>query len=259
LRRFLTAVLAVCALAFTASATAGNWQDGKLDQIASSVAQRPVSVWCESSESDWIHTGDHFGQNWDSLFGFTSLTTPVVYVNPRECATLHALVGGEDVGSYWGSIAMLTLIHEATHQRLSSGDEALVECSALKLLPTVAQAGFSVPTTVAQKYVASRTVASRARQDGSPHRPVHGDPAGAEPIPRAAARRRGPLGRRAGKHLPRRDLLAPSDVPPAGARLRLNRRPGPRPGDAFQSSNGAGGSPGSLRTACASSTLASHS
>jgi hypothetical protein len=152
-KRLLVAVIA--ALALASPAAASNWPDGRLDQIASDVAAKPVSVWCESSESDWIHTGDYYNEDWDSLFGFTVLSQPRVYINPRECLTLHAFEQGADVGSFYASIAMLTLTHESLHQRLNSGNEALVECNALKLLPDVAVRDFHVPATVAQSYLAS--------------------------------------------------------------------------------------------------------
>jgi hypothetical protein len=67
---------------------------------------------------------------------------------------VRAFAHGEDIGSFYLGADLVTLIHEAVHQRLNSGNEALVECTAMKLLPSVLTELFHIPTTVSQQYVA---------------------------------------------------------------------------------------------------------
>jgi hypothetical protein len=56
----------------------------------------------------------------------------------------------------------LVLTHEAMHQRLHSGDEAVVQCNAMKYLPWVIQTVFQAPKTI----VLSRKVRLRVRRHG---------------------------------------------------------------------------------------------
>jgi hypothetical protein len=63
----------------------------------------------------------------------------------------------EDVGVFYASEAILVLTHEAMHQRLNSGDEAVVECNALKSFREVAVTLFHVPETVEEPYIARVT------------------------------------------------------------------------------------------------------
>jgi hypothetical protein len=116
------------------NATAANWPDSRLDAIASSIAQKPITVYCEDDSHVWDAVENYYGVRAD---GLTFLTQPVVFVRPLICEALHAILQGEDVGSFYASHAILTLTHESTHQRLNSGNEALVECTAMKLYPTV--------------------------------------------------------------------------------------------------------------------------
>lgn len=143
-------VAAAAFLAFAAPAAAGSWPDARLDQAASSVAGHPVFVYCED---DWVEWYNTFRVN-QNVFGFTYLSRPVVFVNPRECLTLHALVNGADVGTFYASIALLTLVHESVHQRGIS-DEGITECTALPLVPGIATAYFGIPQTAPQEYTAS--------------------------------------------------------------------------------------------------------
>lgn len=155
MKRLCTLIaLAVVALAATSVAQAGNWPDKRLDAVATSVAGHPVSVWCESSWSDWIHTGDSIDEDWDPLQGFTYLSTPTIYLSPARCFTLHELVAGIDVGSLDASGAILTLAHESVHQR-GITDEGVTDCTALPMVSSLAVDYFGIPASVRQPYVAT--------------------------------------------------------------------------------------------------------
>lgn len=159
MRKFavLIAALAALTLAGTAAAsTAGNWQDSRLDAAASSIAGHPVNVWCEMSWGDWIHAGDYAGQDFGVVLGFTYLDSPTIYISPAQCDTLHALLNNEFVGSYHASLALLTLAHESVHQR-GIADESVTECTALPLVPGLAEDYFGFPATIQQTKIVSYT------------------------------------------------------------------------------------------------------
>lgn len=136
----------------TGVANAGNNPDPRLDAAASYVAGKPVTVWCEESITDWVQWGQSAGQNFDFMEGFTYPTIPgysTIYLSPRVCLTLHALLdqGAENVGAYWGSLAVHTLVHESVHLLTGSADEHYVDCMALTKDADVAEQFFSWPTT----------------------------------------------------------------------------------------------------------------
>jgi hypothetical protein len=138
------------------NARAANWPLAQLDQIGTSLSGKPVNVYCEDSWSPWEAFWAQFGEDGTYIAGFTyPFTGSTLFVSPKICETLHALLGNEDVGTYYAADAILVLTHEATHQRLHSGDEAVVECNALKVFPDVARDYFHVPTTISEQYLAS--------------------------------------------------------------------------------------------------------
>jgi hypothetical protein len=144
----LIGVIVYLAVTGTANAaTKTNWADGRLDQIASSIAGHPVNVYCEDDWRVWIYNGEY------GVGGFTSLAGTTVWINPDECATLHYLVDGEDVGTLQASVAILYLTHESMHQRNRANpalgrNEAYTECLALKEFRSVAVNLFHVPALV---------------------------------------------------------------------------------------------------------------
>lgn len=153
-------VAAVCAVLFAApAAIAGNSPHPTLDAVATAVAGKPVTVHCENSWYDWIVFFADQGIDGGGINGFTSMSRPVVFVSPRQCETLHALINREVVGTYYAASALLTLIHESVHQR-GIRDEGLADCTALPLVPQFAASHFSVAPTVA----AQRTVTTQQQQ-----------------------------------------------------------------------------------------------
>lgn len=144
------------ALIAVAGARAANWPDPRLDTAASQVAGHPVQVWCEDSVSYWVHVGDSIGVDFGTVQGFTVPSqSTTVYITPQICRTLHALLGSgpNEVGNYWGSLAVHVLVHEAEHQA-GHVDEGETDCAALTQDDAIAVAFFGyhnydqIPTLV---------------------------------------------------------------------------------------------------------------
>jgi hypothetical protein len=60
----------------------------------------------------------------------------------------------------WASSALLTLAHEAVHQR-GVTDEGVTDCTALPLVPGLATKFFGIPATVEQTVTATKTIVVR--------------------------------------------------------------------------------------------------
>jgi hypothetical protein len=137
----------VVALALPVSATAGNAPHSTLDNAASFVAGKPVSVYCEYSWSAWLKFFADRGRDGSTVNGYTNINSPVVYVSPAVCETLHGLIGQRDIGAYHAALALLTLAHEAQHQR-GVLDEGAADCAALAQVGALAVSYFGIPATV---------------------------------------------------------------------------------------------------------------
>lgn len=132
-------------------ARAANYGDPRLDVVATAVAGHPVQVSCSANSHDWALTEDQ-GHLTVEADGFTFVGgQPVIYLAPRICDTLEALENGApavQVGPYWASLAIKTILHESTHQ---SGvtDERTTDCQALALMPSWLPK-FGIPAKVSQ-------------------------------------------------------------------------------------------------------------
>ena len=160
-------LLLLLALLVAPTAAGGNLPTPALDAVASEVAGKPVTVWCEGSLAEWEAMNEQRGYRYGSMFGgFTYLESPVVYIGPEECATLRvALESGVPVaGAYWFAGALLTLAHESVHQR-GIRDEQIADCTALALVPglTVSRFGVSETTVERRAQPFTRTVVRRVR------------------------------------------------------------------------------------------------
>jgi hypothetical protein len=164
-RRILTLLALVAALALASTARAGDRHLPLLDSIAAEIAGHPTPVYCEDSLAEWVYIGAA------NASGFTRPgVSPWVYLSPRQCETLWALATHENVGTYYASSAILTLAHEATHQRggiyanpSDPATEGLTDCAALPLVPTIATRWLGVAATLEETYIATvrRRVAKR--------------------------------------------------------------------------------------------------
>jgi hypothetical protein len=133
-------VLLMClaALVLAAPAAAVNRPHATLNQIASEVAGKPVTAWCEDNYLTWdsmVAASSRNAQIGATVAGYTYLHAPVVYLSPSTCETLHLALtyGYKELGLYHSTRAMFTLVHEGVHQR-GIGDEGVTDCTALPLV-----------------------------------------------------------------------------------------------------------------------------
>jgi len=151
-------VLAVLAVAIHAGvANAENQSNSVFDQIATDVAGKPVTVYCEDDWYPWIKSFEEDGLNGTYVTGFTFPDTPIVFVSPRQCETLWALHERQSVGTYYAASAIFTLAHEAVHQR-GIADEGLTDCTALPLVAGLAVKYFGITETVTERYLVPKTI-----------------------------------------------------------------------------------------------------
>ncbi|HXG76859.1 MAG TPA: hypothetical protein VNJ53_09845 [Gaiellaceae bacterium] len=149
MRAIACLVTVVSSLVLAGTATAADWPDGRLDAVATAIAGHPVHVFCEADQGAWNAHFYNRGQAPWSVFGFTSLGSPVVYMSPDVCLHLHLLLdfGWLEGGIAKSALAVMTLTHEAIHQR-GIGDERETQCLTLQLVGQVAQEYFGLSPTV---------------------------------------------------------------------------------------------------------------
>lgn len=118
-----------------------------LNQVASKIAGKPVTVQCEFNADSWqtlVRANFEPDPVSSDIVGFTNIEYPVVYLSPRIC---HAFsqwdTFGTDAGLVPFSLALLTLTHESVHQR-GIRDESATSCTALTEVRSVAGL-FGVP------------------------------------------------------------------------------------------------------------------
>jgi hypothetical protein len=142
-------VTLLVSLALVPAALGAESPHPSLDAIATSIAGKPVHVWCELNETEWDALAQRAGFGHGYLIsGVTFFDEPVVYVSPQLCATLHTgLDSGDEVGPFWLSFAILTLAHESIHQR-GVRDEGEADCTALTMVRDLAVNWFHYPKTV---------------------------------------------------------------------------------------------------------------
>jgi hypothetical protein len=156
-RRLIVAVISLSFVASAHAATSADRHNVLFDQVATQVAGHPVTVFCEDDWADWLVTNEGVANN-----GFTNVAVPEVFISPRQCETLQALADHEDVGTYFAASALLTLVHEAIHQR-GILDEGVTDCTAIPLVAGVATQFFGIPATVDEISTVSRRVTSSKR------------------------------------------------------------------------------------------------
>jgi hypothetical protein len=158
MRRLALAFVVVLLLALAwAGRGAAAYQDPRINAVASSVSGKPITASCAADSREWaqFQTTAGFKTEQD---GFTFVgQAPIIYLAPRVCQTLMALLGAPrfDVGPYWAALAIKVLIHESVHQR-GITDEGITDCTALPLVPTYAVSSFGYPAKVT-KYVYTKT------------------------------------------------------------------------------------------------------
>lgn len=164
---FITATAA--ALVFAVTAQASPKQLGysqRVDQIAGNIAGKSVQVLGEDDWNEWASFLP--GEDPRAVLGFTyplaassSVLYQKIFINPDLWPMLSnaAVSGAERSGSsrYMTAVAIMSLTHEAYHQRLISLDESRVNACALKAFPEVLSREFGVqPTVTSSSRVPSR-------------------------------------------------------------------------------------------------------
>lgn len=163
--KFIIGSALVATLVVVASARAA-YGDPRLDAVATSVAGHPVQVSCGSTPTDWAATeaANHSVEaDGFTFIGQVSTTgAGIIYLAPRICDTLEALLSPyhDDVGPYWASLAIKTIIHESIHQR-GVTDESVTDCTALTLVQQYAVSSFGYPATVSTTTLVKKTVVVR--------------------------------------------------------------------------------------------------
>jgi hypothetical protein len=171
-KRILLMVAATTvALVFAVNAQASSkqlWYSQRVDQIGSSIAGKSVQILGEDDWNEWASFLP--GDDPRAVLGFTyplvdssSVLYQKIFINPDLWPTLSkaAVSGAEGSGSsrYTTAVAIMSLTHEAYHQRLTSLDESRVNACALKAFPDVLAREFGVQPTVTAK----RSVPSKVR------------------------------------------------------------------------------------------------
>jgi hypothetical protein len=147
-KRILLIVAATTvALVFAVNAQASSkqlWYSQRVDQIGSSIAGKSVQILGEDDWNEWASFLP--GDDPRAVLGFTyplvdssSVLYQKIFINPDLWPTLSkaAVTGAEGSGSsrYTTAVAIMSLTHEAYHQRLTSLDESRVNACALKSIP----------------------------------------------------------------------------------------------------------------------------
>jgi hypothetical protein len=166
---FIAASAAALVFAVTAQASSKQlWYSARVDQIAGNIAGKSVQVLGEDDWNEWASFLP--GEDPRAVLGFTyplagssSVLYHKIFINPDLWPMLsNAAVSGADrSGSsrYMTAVAIMSLTHEAYHQRLISLDESRVNACALKAFPEVLSREFGVQPTV----TTSNSVPSQVR------------------------------------------------------------------------------------------------
>jgi hypothetical protein len=154
----ITATAAALVFAATAQASSKQlWYSPRVDQITSNIAGKSVQVLGEDDWNEWASFLP--GEDPRAVLGFTyplaessSVLYHKIFINPDLWPMLSkaAVSGAESSGSsrYMTAMAIMSLTHEAYHQRLISLDESRVNACALKAFPDVLAREFGVQPTV---------------------------------------------------------------------------------------------------------------
>jgi hypothetical protein len=155
---FIAASAAALVFAVTAQASSKQlWYSARVDQIAGNIAGKSVQVLGEDDWNEWASFLP--GEDPRAVLGFTypladssSVLYHKIFINPDLWPMLSnaAVSGAERSGAsrHMTAVAIMSLTHEAYHQRLISLDESRVNACALKAFPEVLSREFGVQPTV---------------------------------------------------------------------------------------------------------------
>ena len=145
------------------------WYTDHYNAIASVLAGFPVEA---DGEDDYAEWASLLGEDFYAVLGFTSIyaspSSPFyhrIFLAPPIWSTLLQIDSGgiESVSRADAAKAILTLTHEAYHQRLYSGDESRVNACALRDFGWVLVNEFGVAQTTQQTVTTPKTSYVRVR------------------------------------------------------------------------------------------------
>ncbi len=147
----VVALLTVLSLLVVPAGNAADNPTSKLDQIASEVAGKPVTVFCETNDVEWdtrimeVSKGRLRGYQVDG-YAFPNATQ--AFIAPRACRPLLSAlrVRVNFATSYSFSVGLITLIHEATHLR-GLLNESEADCEAVQRAPAYID-DFGIPAKI---------------------------------------------------------------------------------------------------------------
>ena len=147
------------------------WHSTHYDTVASTLAGFPIVAVGEDDYNEWGSI--LYGTDPYAVIGFTMIDAPAsspfyhaIFLAPPIWSTLTQIdsVGIENVLRPNASMAILTLIHEAYHQRLYSRDESRVNACALRDFGSTIQSQFGVSPTVEETVTTPVVTSHRVRQ-----------------------------------------------------------------------------------------------
>lgn len=135
-------IAATVAAIAIAAAPSGFTEAKTLEPAASFVAGKAAAVYCPASSYEW----SAYVSRYTSAVGVNGLTVPgssETMLSPAVCSTLVDRLRRRWTDSYDLAAYILTLVHEAVHER-GSVDEGQTECAAMHEMPRVAVKYFRV-------------------------------------------------------------------------------------------------------------------
>ena len=132
MKRLLLVLVVLSALAAPLAAQARLVPRPQLAPAASYVAQRPITVMCETTQREWRRYTRR-----GTLAFFNPRTPNRVYLSPYICTQLLLIVRGVEVDQFDYVLAIHALVHEGVHA-LGVRDEGETDCRALALNADVA-------------------------------------------------------------------------------------------------------------------------
>lgn len=154
-------VLALAGASVAASSARGAtrqlWYSDHYNAVATAIAGVPLIADGEDDYAEWsllLAQDDPV-----AVLGFTAIYTSPdsllyhrIFLAPPVWSTLEAIdsAGIDSVAAADAAEAIMTLTHEAFHQRLFSADESRVNACALQYFPWVIETQFAVPATIDQ-------------------------------------------------------------------------------------------------------------
>ena len=138
MKRLLVVLVLLAALAAPLVAQARLVPRPELAPAASYVAQRPITVMCETAQREWRRYTRR-----GTLAFFNPRTPNRVYLSPYICTQLLRIVRGNEVEEFDYVLSIHALVHEGIHA-LGVRDEGETDCRALTLGADVAQRFFGL-------------------------------------------------------------------------------------------------------------------